>query len=104
HVFDMSRGDRPALPVEIFCYALLDYWEGIASSHTTLSFERVYMGGGSPGSTFRLSEDSLAERLESLPEWTGLRFDETAGMRQLIKVVDKGVSPMSALSEYYSGV
>jgi hypothetical protein len=104
-LFVFTRGSRPSLPVEIFVYALLNYWHQRFPQQQTLSFEAIQTGAGSPGSAFKLTENALAERLETLPAWTGLSYDETAGTRVVLRTDTGGVgplcSPMDALQRYY---
>jgi Protein of unknown function (DUF4007) len=96
------RGPKPTLPEEIFAYALLEYWTDSAREGRTLSFETLLHGAGSPGGAFQLSENALSERLEHLPEWTGLSYDDTAGMRTVRRREGaRDPEPMEALSRYY---
>ena len=92
--------DKPTLPSAIFEVSLLEYWQDAAPSQQTIRFEAVAHGLGSPGAAFRLPENDLAERLERLPAGLGIRFDETAGMRQLIRN-ENLPSPMELLRDYY---
>ncbi len=101
-VYRFARGPKPTLPDGVFACALIDYWLLRAPNERTLSFEAILHGPGSPGGAFKLSENALAERLERLPEWTGLSFDDTAGMRNVLRIADvDGFEPLAALSRYY---
>jgi hypothetical protein len=96
------RGPKPTLPDEIFAYALLDYWLLNAREERTLSFETLLHGAGCPGGAFQLSENALSERIEHLPEWTDLVYDDTAGMRTVRRRETSGaIEPMAALRRYY---
>jgi hypothetical protein len=96
------RGQKTTLPDEIFAYALLEYWVIAAGEGRTLSFETLLHEAGCPGGAFQLSENALSERLEHLPEWTGLAYDDTAGMRTVRRKEDAGdPEPMAALRRYY---
>lgn len=101
-VFQFSRGPKPTLPVEIFGFALKRYWDMYASDQGTLGFETLLYGPGSPGSAFKLSESSLALLLDSLPAWMGFRYDETAGLRVLLRT-DSAHDPktIAFLDKYY---
>jgi len=101
-LYRFARGPKPTLPDDIFVSALIDYWLLRAPNERTLSFESILHGLGSPGAAFKLSENALAERLERLPEWTGLTFDDTAGMRNVLRT-DAGAEfePLEALARYY---
>jgi hypothetical protein len=99
--FHFIKGAKPSLPDEILIYALMDYWNSKAPQQQTLSFERVLHGLGSPGAAFKLSVNELVERLERLPAWTGIRFDDTAGMRQLLKQQSDGPFKLLEILERY---
>lgn len=81
--YEMPRGHRPTLPLEIFALAMTDFWHRAAQTTETVSFENVLYGPGSPGGVFRLSAPALVEMLERLPPWVGIQYDETAGLRSL---------------------
>ena len=100
--YRFARGQKPTLSNEIFAQALLEYWNIAAEGGRTLSFEKLLHGAGGPGGAFKLSENALSERLEHLPEWTGLAYDETAGMRTLRRRETAGAPElMAALRRYY---
>ena len=103
-VYAFARGQKATLPDEIFVYALMDYWNVIAPQQQTLGFENILHGRGSPGAAFKLTENALVERLERLPSWTSIRFDDTAGMRQLLRLTDGAFDPMTALKHYYDAI
>jgi hypothetical protein len=90
------------LPDPIFHYSVLDYWKTFASNQKTLSFETLLHGPSSPGAVFKLTENSLCERLERLPNRSGVTFDETAGLRQVLLRKDlSSLDPIDALESYY---
>jgi len=104
-VYEFVRGPKPTLPDEIFLYALVDFWNSTAPQQGTISFERILYGAGSPGGAFRLSENALAERLERLPTWTGFSYDDTAGLRVVLRRdldPDEQLEPMRVLERYYT--
>ena len=100
-VFRFARGPKPTLPEGIFAAALIDYWQLNAPDAKTLSFDAILHGPGSPGGAFKLSESALAERLEHLPDWTGLTFSDTAGMRTVLRTEADDFNPLEALGRYY---
>ncbi len=101
-LYRFTRGAKPTLPDGIFVSALIDYWLLKAPNERTLSFESILHGPGSPGGAFKLSENALVERLEQLPGWTGLTFDDTAGMRSVLRMDARAeFDPLGALAEYY---
>lgn len=97
-------GSHPSLPDPILAFALADYWERSRCQQQTIGFEDLLYSPGSPGAAFKLTENALVERLERLPEWTGMRFDETAGRRMLIRIdgpSQQNISSMNILRKYY---
>lgn len=95
------RGAKRSLPQEVFCYALLDYWRRAEEERASRSFEHIMFRPGSPGRAFQLDEEGLARRLDSLPSWTGVQFDETAGIRNVLETAGSVTEPMEALARYY---
>lgn len=83
--FAFRRGPKATLPDGMFTFTLLDYWDRMAANITTLAFESIAYGEGSPGRVFKLDEDSVAERLFALEDLTGgvLSWADTAGLRQV---------------------
>ncbi len=101
NTYAFNHDEKPTLPDAIFLYALIEYWQAVAPNQLTLSFERMAHGLGSPGAASKLYENRLAERLERLPDDIGITFDETAGMRQLLRMGDLP-EPLSILDAYYT--
>lgn len=101
--YEFPRREFPSLPQEVFVYSLLDYWQLHFPENSSLTFEQVFIGVGSPSAAFRLSENAMMGRLERLPTWSGLRLDETAGRRVILRVDGEGVisQPVQALERYY---
>lgn len=96
-LYGFVKGPKPALPDSVLNYAILDYWQGQAAQQQTVAFETLLHGRGGPGAAFKLSENALAERLERLPETSGMRFDDTAGMRQLLRTLSAEVAACNKL-------
>lgn len=101
--FQFAKGEKPTLPDEIFIYALMNYWNTVAPERQTLEFGKILHGLGSPGGAFALTSNALVERLERLPKWASMRFDDTAGIKQLLRNSNKPFEPMLALEHYYGG-
>ena len=102
-LYRFSRGVKPNLPTEILVYALAAYWRREASEQETLTFDRVLYGMGSIGSAFQLSDTGLAAHLEALPSWAGFDYDETGGLRLLIRrELAKSRDPIHLLDQYYA--
>lgn len=100
-VYRFVRGEKRSLPDEIFSYAVLDYWRRAEEDRATRSFENLRYKPGSPGRAFQLDEGALARRLERIPSWTGLQFDETAGIRNVLMTDESVAEPIEALTRYY---
>ena len=100
-MFEMPRADRPTLPVAVFALAIARYWEAQLSGASTLSFEHILYGPGSPGAAFRLSENALTSLLEDLPDWTGITYDETAGLRSVIRTGRDLPRSIECLARYF---
>lgn len=83
--YAFRRGPKPTLNDAMFAFALLDYWGRCAPDLSSLSFEAIAYGEGSPGRVFKLDEDSVAERLFGLGDLTrrALNWTDTAGLRQV---------------------
>lgn len=86
-IFTFRRGPKPTLSNGLFIYALIDYWELLDPSASSMAFESVVYGEGSPGRVFKLDEESVAERLFSLEEDTAgaLSWTDTSGLRQVLR-------------------
>lgn len=85
--FAFRRGPKATLSDGMFALALLDYWELAAPEATSLAFETIAYGEGSPGRVFKLDEESVAERLFGLEDLTSgsLAWTDTAGIRQVLR-------------------
>lgn len=86
-VFSFRRGPKVTLSDGIFAYALINFWKRTAFAESTMAFESIAYGDGSPGRVFKLDENSIAEKLFSLASLTKgkLMWDDTAGLRQVIR-------------------
>jgi len=95
--FAFRRGPKATLSDGMFTYALLDFWKTAAPGLSSLAFETIAYGEGSPGRVFKLDEDSVAERLFNLDALTkgALSWTDTAGLRQVHRKEEK----MAGLSE-----
>ena len=94
------RGQKSSLPDLIFTYALVDYWERYKKVQNSISYENLLHGYGSPGAVFKLSENAFVERLEHLPVWSKLVYDNTSGMRTVLRLSHE-IMPIDILRRYY---
>ena len=92
--FAFRRGPKATLRDGLFVFALLDYWDRSAKDLSSLPFESIAYGEGSPGRVFKLDEESVAERLFGLEELTDgvLTWTDTAGLRQVMRNNSKGAN------------
>lgn len=99
--FAFRRGPKPTLSDGMFVYALLDYWEAQDSGAKSMAFESIVYGEGSPGRVFKLDEESVAERLLPLEDFTGGVFSwtDTSGLRQVLRKSCDGVAFRSQMLE-----
>lgn len=95
--FAFRRGPKATLSDGMFAYALIEYWKTAAPGISSLAFESIAYGEGSPGRVFKLDEDSVVERLFTLDTLTNgaLSWTDTAGLRQVHRKNEK----MTGLSE-----
>ena len=97
--YAFERGPRPSLPDAVLAFALADFWRHSAPDQETLALERILFDPGSPGAAFKLGDRDLVEVLERLPADGGMRYDETAGQRLVLRDVER--NPLEFLTKYY---
>jgi hypothetical protein len=87
HVYGFARGEHASLPLPVFAYALLTYWERTATQRNAFTFDEVAYRPGSPGRVFKLSEDALSVYLDGMETCTkgAISYGVTAGLRQLYR-------------------
>jgi hypothetical protein len=85
--YAFRRGPKASLHDGIFAYALVDFWNREAEGQSSLAFETVAYAEGSPGRVFKLDEESIAQRLIALSDFTGckLEWTDSAGLRQVYR-------------------
>ncbi|CAJ9797655.1 DUF4007 family protein [Burkholderia pseudomallei] len=83
--YAFRRGPKASLHDGVFAYALVDFWDREADGQSALAFETVAYGEGSPGRVFKLDEESIAQRLLALSDFTAgkLTWTDSAGLRQV---------------------
>ena len=83
----LLRDERRSLNDYIFAYAILDFWEKLKNTSSSLTYLQLANEVGSPGKIFRLNEASLVSRLEKLDELTegNLVWTEQAGLKSLVR-------------------
>jgi hypothetical protein len=83
--YTFRRGPKTSLHDGIFAYALVDFWNREAEGQSSLAFETIAYAEGSPGRVFKLDEESVAQRLIALSDFTErkLEWTDSAGLRQV---------------------
>ena len=86
-VYSFRRGPKSSLTDAFFAWALVDFWDRYHAGETSLTFESIAYGLGSPGRVFKLDEESTAERLFALSNLTDgkLKWSDTSGLRQIYR-------------------
>ena len=102
HVYGFARGEHASLPLPVFAYALLAYWERAAGPRNAFTFDEVAYRPGSPGRVFKLSEDALSLYLDRMETCTkgAISYNVTAGLRQLYRRGD--CNPLDVLRTHYA--
>lgn len=79
--------EKPEISPELFIYSLDDYWSKWHKHEKTLSFREVAVGEGSPGQVFKLPEQAIRTRLESIEKNSegALIYQESAAIQQLVR-------------------
>jgi hypothetical protein len=99
-LYRFSRGPKPSLSDQVFLSCLLEFWD-TGRTPDSLAFSEIAFAAGSPGSVFKLDENSIAVRLEQLESTTNgaLIYDETAGLKQVYR--RKKIDKRAALDKHY---
>jgi hypothetical protein len=89
-IYAFCRGEKPEISPELFVYCLFDYFCRRHKNESTISFREISVGHGSPGQVFKLPENDLRERLETLENRTDgrLTYRESASIQQIRKNSD----------------
>jgi hypothetical protein len=99
--YRFSRGAQEQLPDYILFFATLRFLDEHFEGRQSVSLHELAYGPRSPGMVFKVDENSLARRYESIDE--GLQgtlvYDETAGLRQLLR--RKTMDPFRVLKAGY---
>lgn len=100
--FSFRRGPKASLPDGIFDLSVLEFWNTGGADESSLAFEALAHGPGSPGRVFKMDENSLAERLLGLEARTRghLFWTDSSGIRQVMRrEVDR--KPANALVKLF---
>jgi hypothetical protein len=85
-IYSFRTGEKPEISPELFIFCLHDYWTRWHPGEKTLSFGQVSVGECSPGQVFKMPEQEIRERLDSIArDSQGLYvYQESAAMQQVV--------------------
>lgn len=89
--FRFATGSKPHLSPAVFAWALGTFWNDFFPSTETLAATEVIYGEGTPGSLFKLDEDSAFVYLSALEDVTRgmIRFDDSSQTQSLVRTVSQ---------------
>lgn len=90
-VYVFRREVKPEITQELFLYCLADYWEKRHPTEHTIAFRDIAHGHGSPGQVFKLPEEDVKVRLETI-ETAALGcfiYVESAQLQQICRTEKK---------------
>lgn len=102
-IYGFHREEKPDISPELFVYCLNDFWQKRHSVESTLTLREIAHGYGSPGQIFKLPEEDIRTRVETLEQQTKgfFTYMESATFEQVQKTGD-GES-IELLRKVYSG-
>jgi len=98
-IYVFRREPKPEISPMLFAYCVDEFWRLRHPGEKTLSFQLLASGHGSPGQVFKLPEDDIHRRAESLSLDTEGFFDfrESASISSLIRKNHDENIPLSAI-------
>lgn len=102
-IYGFHREEKPDISPELFVYCLNDFWQKRHSVESTLTLREIAHGHGSPGQIFKLPEEDIRTRVETLEQQTKgfFTYMESATFQQVQKTGDG--DSIELLREVYSG-
>lgn len=73
-IYAFRRESKVEITTGLFAYCLCLFWNSCHSSEKTLSFREASFGRGSPGQVFKLPEEDVRARLNSIEDDTNGHF------------------------------
>jgi hypothetical protein len=100
-IYAFRREPKPDISPMLFAYCVDEFWRLRHPGEKTLSFQLLSSGHGSPGQVFKLPEDDIHRRAESLSLDTDGFFDfrESASISSLVRKNHNQTLPLSAIYE-----
>jgi len=94
--------EKPEISAELFAYCLNDFWDHQYAQEKTLAFRLITVEAGSPGQVFKLPEQAIRDRLESIERDSKgvFAFQESAAHQQVIRA--KAPDEKDLLERIYS--
>lgn len=98
-IYVFRREPKPEISPMLFAYCVDEFWRLRHPGEKTLSFQLLASGHGSPGQVFKLPEDDIHHRVESLSLDTDGFFDfrESASISSLIRKNHNQTNQLSAI-------
>ena len=89
-IYAFNYDPKPKISQELFAFCLNNFWQMYHPQEQTLLFREVASGHGSPGQIFKLPEEEIRARLESIEKVTdgAISFRESVNLRQIQKQKD----------------
>lgn len=86
-VYSFRREPKPEITPAVFAYCIDDFWRKRNGHEKTLTFRDISVAEGSPGQVFKLPEQDLRDRLESIHLDSGgvFRFEESLAQQILTR-------------------
>jgi len=96
-------GPKTTLPSAVFAYALAQFWDKRNNGGKVLELREIMRSEGSPGSIFKLDQESTLGYLDALKGVTSgyMVFEDTSLVRRVIRPLESACNPMSFLEDYY---
>jgi hypothetical protein len=100
-IYAFRREEKPEITPELFLYCLNEFWDSRHANDKSLTFREVAHGHGGPGQIFKLPEEDVRARVESLKHQTegDLTYHEGANLQQIERVRRK--KPAELLAAIY---
>jgi len=101
-IYAFRREEKPEITPGLFLFCLNDFWSKRHGTEKTLSLRHVAYSEGSPGQVFKLPEEEIRSRLESLKEVTNgdYTYAESANLQQLNRKGERNFAQL--LQEIYT--
>jgi hypothetical protein len=82
-IYVFRRDEKPDITLELFAYCLHEFWQKRHRMESTLPLREVAHGHGSPGQIFKLPEEDMRIRVESLARGAFFSYIESANLQQI---------------------